>query len=450
MFDLIIIGAGPGGYEAAAHAGRMGKKVALIEKGRLGGTCLNVGCIPAKAFLRSAKLVREIREASAYGVSAGDPVVDQAVIKARKDRVVDTLVGGVGQLMEATGVQVITGEAKLVARDTVEVGGERLQAHNVMLATGSTIARPPVPGIDAPEVLDSDTVFDLTSLPSSIVIIGGGYIGLEFASFFNDVGVKVTVVEMLPTVAAGADVDISRRLLKALQEAGITFHLGARVTEVSPDGVRLVDSKGAETAIAAERVMNAAGRVPAVNGLGLAELGVDFGRGGVVTTPEGRTNVPGLWAIGDINGRMMLAHVATREGIVAVNTMFGIPDRMRYDAIPAVMYTAPEAAMVGQTEAQLKEAGIAYRKALVPAGVSGRFLIENEHGSGFAKVLVDARYGQILGVHVLGDMSSEFIVAAAAMMETELTAAAAMEVVFPHPTVSEVLREALVRVGHPE
>lgn len=450
MFDLIVVGAGPGGYEAAAHAGRMGKKVAIVERRALGGTCLNVGCIPAKAFLRSAKLVREVREASAYGVQVGEPTVDMPTIVARKDRIVSTLVGGVGQLMDATGVRVVTGEARVVARDTVEVNGERLQATNILIATGSRIARPPIPGLDSPEVLDSDSVFSVTELPGSIVIIGGGYIGLEFASFFNDVGVHVTVVEMLPAIAAGVDEDISRRLLKALQGAGITFHLGAKVTEVAVDGVRFTDKTGAEQTIACDRVMNAAGRVPAVDGLGLEAIGVDVGPRGVVVGPDGRTNVPGLWACGDVNGRMMLAHVATREGIVAVNAMFGRPDRMRYDAIPAVMYTAPEAAMVGRTEAQLKEAGTAYRKALVPAGVSGRFLIENEHGAGFVKVLVDARYGQILGVHVLGDLSSEFIVAAAAMMEAELPATAAMEVVFPHPTVSEVLREALVRVGQAE
>lgn len=447
MFDLIVVGGGPGGYEAAAHAGKLGMSVALVEKKRLGGTCLNVGCIPAKTFLHTAKLVRDAREGADYGVTVGAPTVDQPTLVARKNRIVDTLVGGVGQLMDANKVQVFSGEGRLVARDTVEVGGERLQASNIMVATGSTVAKPPIPGLDHPDVLDSDTVFDLAELPSSIAIIGGGVIGLEFASFFNDVGVEVTVLEMLPAIGAGADDDVSRRLLKALQGRGITFHLSARVTKVGPEGVTFTDAKGTEQVVATERVMNAAGRVPAVRGLGLEELGVEVGRA-VVTTPEGRTNVPGIWAVGDANGRMMLAHVATREGIVAVNTMAGRSDRMRYDAMPAVIYTSPEASWVGPTEAQLKEAGVAYRKAQVPAGVSGRFLIENEHGSGFAKVLVDARYGRLLAAHVLGDVSSEFIVAAAAMIETELTAEAAMEVVFPHPTVSEVLREALVRAAH--
>ncbi|MCV2394190.1 dihydrolipoyl dehydrogenase [Actinotalea sp. M2MS4P-6] len=451
MFDLIVVGGGPGGYEAAAHAGKLGMSVALVEKKRLGGTCLNVGCIPAKTFLHTAKLVRDAREGAAYGVQVGTPTVDQPTLVARKNRIVDTLVNGVGQLMDANKVQVVQGEGRLVARDTVEVrtgeGTERLQAANVMIATGSKVAKPPIPGLDSPAVLDSDSVFDLPELPASVAIIGGGVIGLEFASFFNDVGVQVTVLEMLPSIGAGADDDVSRRLLKALQSAGITFHLSAKVTEVGPDGVRFTDAKGTEQVVVAERVMNAAGRVPAVAGLGLEELGVEVRRG-VVTTPEGRTNVPGIWAIGDANGRMMLAHVATREGIVAVNTIAGRPDRMRYDAMPGVIYTSPEASWVGPTEAQLKQAGVAYRKAQVPAGVSGRFLIENEHGSGFAKVLVDARYGRLLGAHVLGDVSSEFIVAAAAMIETELTAEAAMEVVFPHPTVSEVLREALVRVAH--
>ncbi len=451
MLDLIVVGGGPGGYEAAAHAGKLGMSVALVEKKRLGGTCLNVGCIPAKTFLHTAKLVRDAREGADYGVSVGDASVDQPRLVARKNRIVDTLVGGVGQLMDANKVQVVQGVGRLVARDTVEVtteqGAERLQATNILVATGSVVATPPIPGIDAPEVLTSDTVFDLTELPASVAIIGGGVIGLEFASFFADVGVEVTVLEMLPAVGAGADADISRRLLKELQGKGITFHLGAKVTEVGPDGVRFTDAKGAEQVVAAQRVMNAAGRVPAVRGLGLEDVGVEVNRA-VVTTPDGRTNVPGIWAIGDANGRAMLAHVATREGIVAVNLMAGRADRMRYDTMPAVIYTSPEASWVGRTEAQLKEAGIEYRKAQVPAGVSGRFLIENEHGAGFAKVLVDARYGHLLGAHVLGDESSEFIAAAVAMMEAELTVDAASEIVFPHPTVSEVLREALVRAAH--
>jgi dihydrolipoamide dehydrogenase len=447
VFDLIVIGGGPGGYEAAAHAGREGRRVALVEKRGLGGTCLNVGCIPAKTFLRSSRLVREVREAGGYGVRVEAATLDLAALVARKNRVVDTLVTGVAGMLKDAGVEVITGEAHLADRGVVAVDGERLPAANVLVATGSRPAVPPVPGLGQPWVLDNTSAFELTEAPSSVAVVGGGYIGLEFATFFSDLGVEVAVFEMLDAIAAGCDGDVSRRLLASLRRSGVTFHLGCRVLEVTPGAVRYADTDGTEHVHVTDRVLNATGRVPAVGGLGLEGLGADVTAKGLPITPDGRTNVPGIWACGDVTGSHMLAHVATREGIVAVNSMFGRPDRTRYDAVPAVIYTHPEVAMAGRTEEQLRAAGVAYRKALVPAGVSGRFLIENEAGAGFAKVLVDADYGNLLGVHVMGDTCSEFIVAAAALIETELPVVQALEIVFPHPTVAEVLREALLRVG---
>jgi dihydrolipoamide dehydrogenase len=420
--------------------------VVLVEQRALGGTCLNVGCIPAKAFLRSSRLFRECAEAEAFGVHVGAPTFDLPAVVARTDRVVDTLVSGVAGMLKGAGVEVVTGRGRLVARDTVEVDGQRLQAANVLLATGSRPAVPPIPGLDAAHVLDSSSVFRLDRLPQRLAIVGGGYIGLEFATFFNDVGVDVAVFEMLPGIAAGCDGDVSRRLQRALAARGITFHLSSRVLAVTEDGVRYADAGGAEHVHPADRVLNSTGRVPVVRGLGLEELGVDVSDRGVPVTDQGRTNVPGIWACGDITGRHMLAHVATREGIVAVDAMAGLPARMRYDAVPAVIYTHPEVAMAGRTEEELVAAGVPYRKAIVPMGVSGRFLIENEKSTGFAKILVHARYGHVLGVHVMGDSSSEFIVAAAALIETELPARDAMEIIFPHPTVAEVLHEALARV----
>ena len=446
MYDLIVIGAGPGGYEAAAHAGRMGKKVALIEKERLGGTCLNVGCIPAKTFLRSSKLFHECGEAASYGVILGSIAFDMPAVVERKNRVVGTLNKGVEGMLKRAGVETITGHARLISRNAVQVDAQRYEAANILLATGSRPAKPPIPGLRSEGVLDSDTVFALTRVPEKIAIIGGGIIGLEFACFFNEVGSKVSVYEMLPEIAAGCDLEISRRLLQIMRRAGIEFNLSAKVLGIEGDTVRYAASDGAESRVTADCILNATGRAPVVDGLGLEEVGVDFSPKGVKTSDLGKTNVAGIWACGDVTGRRMLAHAATREGIVAVNNMFGKKDRIRYLAIPSVIYTHPEVSSVGRTEEEVKALGIEYKKSVVPMAVAGRFLVEHEGGTGMVKVLAGARFGEILGVHAIGDASSEFIVAAAAMIETEMCVSDVSEIVFPHPTVSEALREAILGV----
>jgi dihydrolipoamide dehydrogenase len=446
VYDLVVVGAGPGGYEAAAHAAHMGKKVGLIEKERLGGTCLNVGCIPAKTFLRSSKLYHECMEAARYGVRVGSVEFDMPAVVERKDRVVATLTNGVGSMLKKAGVDIITGHARLASRSTVQVGSERYEAKNILLATGSRPAVPPIPGIRSECVLDSDTVFGLAQIPKKIAIIGGGYIGLEFACFFNEIGTEVTVYEMLPQIACGSDQEISTRLFQVMKRAGVDFKLSCKVLEIQGGDVQYATSDGARATASANHVLNATGRTPVVNDLGLEEAGVDFGPRGIKTSEYGKTNIPGIWACGDVTGRRMLAHAATREGIAAVNNMFGKKDRIRYRAIPAVIYTHPEVASVGKTEEELKSEGIEYKKSVVSMAVAGRFLIENEGGSGFVKVLTGARYGEILGVHAIGDASSEFIVAATAMVETEMCIDDASEIVFPHPTVSEALREAILAV----
>jgi dihydrolipoamide dehydrogenase len=446
VHDLIVIGAGPGGYEAAAHAGQMGRKVLLVEEGSLGGACLNVGCIPAKVFLRSSRLYRECTEAAPFGVHVDGVAFDAPIVVERKNRIVAALTRGVEAKLKGSGVEVVSGHARLVGRDRVQVGKEQLEAENVLVATGSRPMVPPIPGIGAEHVLNSDCVFDLTEVPSSVAIIGGGYIGLELATYFREVGAEVAIFEMLPQIAANCDGDVSVRLFQVLKRSGIDLHLSCRVQAVEEGALRYDDGSGTPKTIVAERILNATGRAPVVAGLGLEEVGVDFSSAGIRISEQGQTSVPGLWACGDVTGQHMLAHAATREGIVAVNSMFGIPDRIRYEAIPAVIYTHPEVAMAGRTEEELTRVGIPFRKATVPMGVAGRFLIENEGGNGFVKVLVGARGGEILGVHAVGDSSSEFIVAASALIETALTARQAAEVVFPHPTVSEALREAILKV----
>ena len=445
MYDLIVIGSGPGGYEAAAHAGRLGKKVALVEEGRIGGTCLNVGCIPAKAFLRSSRLCRELREGACYGIQANPGKLDMVAVVERKNRIVATLARGVDELLADAQVAVINGRARLTGRDQVEVGGERLQAANILIATGSRPAVPAIPGIGSGNVIDSTAAFELTEIPARVAIVGAGYIGLEFATFFTDVGAEVAVFEVLPQVAAGCDRDVGDRLRQSLQRCGVTFHLSCRVLGIDGRQLSYADSSGQRQTCSADLILHATGRMAVVDDLGLERAGVDFSAGGIPITERGRTNVPGIWACGDVTGTHMLAHVATREAVVAVNNMFGKPDRIRYDAIPAVIYTHPEAASVGRTEQELRDAGIGYDRTVVPMGVAGRFLIENEAGSGFLKLLTGARYGEILGVHAVADLSSEFIVAAAALIEAELCVRHAAEIVFPHPTVAEALGEALRR-----
>lgn len=446
MYDLIIIGAGPGGYEAAAHAAKLGGKVALIEKSHVGGTCLNVGCIPTKAFLKSAKLYAEVSHGAALGIQAGNLHFDLPEVVRRKDKIVSTLTRGVAGMLKRAGVETITGEARLVAKTKVTVNDETLVASNILIATGSRPAVPKIPGLDSPAVLDSTAVLQQTRKPESIAIIGGGYIGLEFAGFFSSIGTKVTVLEMLPNAAAGCDRDIAKRLTDSLTKSGVAIMTNCRVTSVQETTIHYQDEGRRPQTIETEVILNATGRVPNVQNLGLERLSLDFDNRGIRTSDEGRTSVPGIWACGDVTGRRLLAHAATREGIVGVNNMFGIRDRIRYASIPAVIYTHPEVASVGYTEEELKAQGVEYKRALLPMSVAGRFLVENEGAQGVIKVLADKRHGEILGVHVAGDGASEFIVLAAAMMETGMRARDIDAVVFPHPTVSEALKAAILEV----
>jgi dihydrolipoamide dehydrogenase len=425
----------------------MGKKVAIAEKQYIGGTCLNVGCIPTKTYLRSSKLLAECRNAAAFAVQVSSATLDLPALIERKNRVVGTLTKGVETLLKRTGVEVIRGQARLASRSTVLVGETSYPAKNILIATGSRPAVPPIPGIDSSLVLDSTSVFGLTALPKQLAIIGGGYIGLEFASFFAAAGTEVVVFEMLPQIAAGCDRDIADRLFKELKRQGIQFRTATRVTRIEGRTLHFEDAAGAAGTFAADFILNSTGRVPILEDLGLEQASLDFDRKGIKTSDKGKTNVPGIWACGDVTGRRLLAHAAAREGIVAVNNMFGGDDRLRYDSIPSVIYTHPEVASVGKTEQQLEAEGVSYKKSIVPMAYSGRFIIENPQGAGVVKVLAGAKYGELLGVHALGDSSSEFIIAAAAMIEAELCVSDVAQLVFPHPTVSEAMKEAILRAA---
>ncbi len=446
MYDLMVIGAGPGGYEAAAFAAKhLKKKVVLFEKNELGGTCLNVGCIPTKTFLRSAKALEDCHEADKYGIKAGAAELDMAAVQARKQKVVSQLVKGIAAMEKGAGVEVVKAAAKIVAVGKIEAAGKIYEGANILLATGSVPACPPIPGLkDNDKVLDSTGILALDKLPKELVVIGGGVIGLEFASFFNTAGSKVTIVEMMPKIAPVVDDEIGQKLHTELTRAGITINLNCKVVKIEGNTLHYTDPEGKACTVSGDYILNATGRRAVTQDLGLEELKVDMNRKGVITDEFGKTSVPGIWACGDVTGRCLLAHAATREGIVAVHNMFGIADRMTYNAIPSVVYTHPEVAQVGATEQELQAKGVAYRKLVQPMAMAGRFMVDYAGKNGTVKVLVAEKTGQVLGCHAIGGCSGEFICAASEMVGMEMTADTVLRLIFPHPTVSESLRETVI------
>ena len=449
MIDLAIIGGGPGGYVAAERAGAKGLNVVLFEKRELGGVCLNEGCIPTKTLLYSAKIYDYAKHGDKYGVFAADATYDYGKIVDRKNKVVRKLVGGVGAKMKAHNVKVVKGEAKIKGRSEngieIECNGETYYAVNLLLCTGSEAFVPPIPGLkEAGDIiLTNREILAMKEQPKSLVIIGGGVIGMEFASFFNSLGTEVTVVEMLPEILGGLDGEISAMLRDIYAKKGIKFNLSCRVTEIKGNEVIYVDPQGNTASAKGDKILVSVGRRAVTAGLGLETLGVELDRGAVKVDNKMRTNVPNVFAAGDVTGFSMLAHTASREGEVVVNNLTGRPDVMRYNAIPGVVYTNPEVAGVGLTEESAKKEGIAYRIQKLPMAYAGRFVAENEGGTGICKVLVGEQYGEVLGVHMLGNPCSEIIYGACMAIEQEMTLKEMQEVVFPHPTVSEIFKETV-------
>lgn len=451
MFDLAIIGGGPAGYVAAERAGAKGLKVVLFEKKALGGVCLNEGCIPTKALLYSAKVYDTAKNGEKYGVKAGDLQFDYAKMFDRKNKVVRKLVAGVGAKMKAHNVQVIMAEAVLKGRTaegiTIEALGEQYQAVNVLICTGSEAAVPPIPGLaEAGEiVMTNREILNLKEQPKRLVIIGGGVIGMEFASFFNSLGTEVTVIEMLPEILTGMDTKLSAMLRDMYAKKGVVFNLNAKVTAIKGQKV-VYEKEGQSFEVEGDRILLSVGRRANLQGLGLESLGVEVQKGGIRVDEKMQTNVPNVFAAGDVTGFSLLAHTASREGEVVVNNLCGRTDRMRYKAIPGVVYTNPEIAGVGLTEETAAQKGIAVRVAELPMAYAGRFVAENEMGNGVCKLIVGAEHGEVLGVHMLGNPSSEMIFGACMAIEQELTVEALQEVVFPHPTVSEIIKETLFAI----
>jgi dihydrolipoamide dehydrogenase len=443
MYDVIIIGAGPGGYVAAERAGALGKSVLLIEKNLLGGVCLNEGCIPSKALLYAAKLFVQAGDSQDFGVRVDDLHFDLAAAMAHKQKVVKTLRDGVAYQMRRFGVDVLQGEASIVDRGAVEAEGQRYMGKNILIATGSTPLRLSIPGVEQPHVLTSNQLLEIERLPKSLIIIGGGVIGCEFASFFSNVGVDVTLIELLPEIVSNIDAEIAVMLRRSMKK--VDFHLNSEVVSMGADQLTFKKQDKLHT-IPSELVLMSVGRKPNIENLGLEKINLDYDRGGIKINQAMQTNIPGIYAVGDVTGRSMLAHTASRMGEVAVNNMFGHKDIMRYHAIPWVIYTYPEVASVGLSEAMAKEKGLEVKVSKMPLSVNGRFLAENIGKRGLCKVVVDSETNVLRGVHMIGPTCSEMIFGVAAMMEDEFRVEDIREVVFPHPTISEILRDTLFEI----
>ena len=445
-YQVIIIGGGPAGYTAAEAAGKAGLSVLLIEKKNLGGVCLNEGCIPTKTLLYSAKTVDNARHASKYAVNVSDVSFDLGKIIARKSKVVRKLVLGVKSKLTSNKVDLVTGEAQIVGPGRVRCGEEMYEGENLILCTGSETFIPPIPDIETVDYWTHREALDNKELPASLAIVGGGVIGMEFASFFHSLGVEVTVIEMMDEILGGMDKELSALLRADYAKRGIKFLLSTKVVGLAQsDEGTVVSYENAEGSgsIVAQRLLMSVGRRPVTKGFGLENLDLEkTERGAIRVNSRMQTSLPGVYVCGDLTGFSLLAHTAVREAEVAVHTILGKEDEMSYRAIPGVVYTNPEIAGVGETEESATAKGLTYRVVKLPMAFSGRFVAENEGVNGVCKLLIGENE-QIIGAHVLGNPASEIIVLAGTAIELELTAAQWKKIVFPHPTVGEIFREAL-------
>lgn len=445
-FDAVVVGGGPGGYECAIRLAQNGLSTTLVEEAELGGTCLNRGCIPTKTLLHSADVYYEAKNGAAFGVIAGDVTFDYAKIIQRKNAVSKQLSNGIGFLEKSHGVTIIQAHATLVSRTTVSLdNGETLECKHLIVATGSSPARIPIPGVDLPGVVDSTGLLNMTTCPKHIIIVGGGVIGIEFATFYYRLGVKVTVVEMLDRVLGPLDKDITDFVEAELKKNGVELVLGVKVESIEPGlKVHYASVKdGAKGTAEGDVVLMAGGRIPNTKGIGLEALGVKMDRKGFVEI-DGlcRTNVPGVYAIGDINGKMQLAHVASAQGLLVADHIAGKPcKQLNLSRIPSCVYCNPETAMVGLTEEQARATGKDVGTGVFNLSGNGKALTMGEN-KGLVKFVFDKATDEILGFHVIGPRATDLAAEVAAVMECEGTISEIGSTVHPHPTVSEVVMEA--------
>lgn len=444
-FDIAILGGGPAGYTAAERAGANGLKAVLFEKKAIGGVCLNEGCIPTKTLLYSAKILDSIKGAGKYGVTAEAPSFNMEKILDRKDKTVKKLTGGVKMTVSSYGVTIVEKEAFIDGEEDgwirLVCDGEKYLVKYLIVATGSETVIPPIPGLSEVDYWTSREALQNAELPKSLAIIGGGVIGMEFASFFNSMGVRVHVVEMMPEILGAMDKETSGMLRADYTKRGVNFYMNAKVVGVDTKGVT-IEKEGKTSVIEADKVLVSVGRKANIAGIGLEKLNVELLRNGVKVDEHLQTSHPRVYACGDITGYSLLAHTAIREAEVAVNHILGVEDRMSYDCVPGVVYTNPEVAGVGKTEEELNKLGISYHVSKLPMVYSGRFVAENELGNGLCKLVMDDD-GHIIGCHMLGNPASEMIVVAGIAIQKGYTVEEFQKSVFPHPTVGEIYHEIL-------
>lgn len=454
VYDLVVIGGGPAGYLAAERAGHAGLNTLVIEKREFGGVCLNEGCVPSKTFLNSAKVVDYANHAANYGVKVdGKASVDQKAVVERKNGVVKMLVNGVKAGLKKNKVTTKNAvayiEGKCAEGFTVKAGDEKVVAKRLLIATGSMPVVPPITGlkeqIESGLVLTNREILDLTEIPETLAVIGGGVIGLEMASYFSSVGCKVTVVEMLDKIAGPTEKEVSAILQKSLERKGVVFDLGCKVTAIEKDGV-VFERNGKSEKVKADKILLSIGRRAVTKDIGLENIGVNTERGAIVTDDRMMTNVANVYATGDVNGKVMLAHTAYRESEVAINNILGKKDLMRYNVIPSVIYTNPEVGSVGETEESAKAKGLDVKVVSIPMTYSGRYIAENTALDGICKLVVNNKTNTLIGAHIIGSYAGEFIVAVSAMIDLEVDIENIKKLVFPHPTVCEIVREAIFQI----
>lgn len=442
-FDISVIGGGPGGYVAAIKAAQHGKKVCLFEKGELGGVCLNEGCIPTKTFLKSVSVLKTIQNAGEYavsGIETGSAFVNMDTLQKVKAGKIKKLTGGVGALLKANGVEIYKGEVSFRDKNSIICGDKTIYSENVIIATGSEPVILPVPkGQRAPKVITSKEALDITQIPEKLVIIGGGVIGIELAYFFSQVGANVTVVEMMDQILPMVDEDIALSVSKDLQKKGVSIRTGAKLTKLE-NSKAFYFMDGKEISSDADTVLMSVGRRPIIKGYGLEKINIRINAGAISTDDFMLTNIPGVYAIGDVNGRSMLAHTASMEGIVAVEHILGGNRRMHYDSIPSCIYIQPEIAVVGLTEKQARESHGEINTGIFPLSANGKAVVEGEDG-GMVKVIT-GKYGEILGAHIYGIHATDMVAEIVLAMNIEATAEEMVGSIHPHPTVSEIIPEA--------
>lgn len=436
--DIIIIGSGPGGYKAAEYAAKNGLSVVIFEREHAGGTCLNCGCIPTKTLCKNAEVIDTLHEAEVYGVTNCSFDFDFTKVMGRKQQVVEALRNGVETLMSAPGITLVKAEATFKDNHTVVANGEEYYADNIIIATGSRAKMIPIPGIDLPNVVTSTELLNVNEIPQRLVIVGAGVIGMEFASIFNSFGSQVTVVEFLKECLPALDSDIAKRLRQTISKRGVNFSMQSGVKEITPNGV-VFERKGKTETVEADLVLIATGRAANSEGLNLDAVGIKTERGAIVVDDNMKTSQDNIYAIGDVNARMMLAHAATFQGFRAINHILGRNDEIRLSLIPSAIFTHPEAACVGKTEDQCKAEGMEYKCRKGYYRSNGKALAMNET-EGLVKLLSD-KDDHIIGCHAFGAHTADLIQEVSCLMACNSTISQLRDMVHTHPTLGEIIWE---------